>query len=239
MSITAPIKAVLRRAGIDVVRFPSRAHHPLGAFLRDYRIATVIDVGANVGQYARRLRSEGFAGAIVSVEPDPTAAAVLARDAMRDPRWSTHQVAIGSEPGRATLHVAALSVFNSFLAPTEYGQASDSRIGGVRDVEVEVTTVDALLAQHPIAAPFLLKIDTQGFEQAVLTGASSTLARAAGVQLELSVRPLYEGQATMADMIAHLGGHGFAPYALMGGYADPSTGALAEVDGLFCRSRRA
>lgn len=235
MDLTSQIKALLRRAGIDLVRFPSRAHHPLGAFLTRYRIEAVFDVGANVGQYGKRLRAEGFRGAIVSVEPDPSAFSVLERTAAHDALWAVHNVALGAEPGHATLHVSTLSVFNSLLPPSAYGRASDTRIGVVRDVEVEVTTVDRLLTAHPVHGALLLKIDTQGFERSVLTGARDSLRRAVGVQIELSVRPLYEGQPAMHEMMAELAELGFAPFALMSGYADPQTGALAEVDGLFCR----
>lgn len=103
------------------------------------------------------------------------------------------------------------------------------------DVDVEVTTVDLLLAQESVAKPMLLKIDTQGFESAVLNGAGATLSQAAGVQLELSFVALYEGQPSIQAMLTRMSAEGFAPYALMAGYADPVSGALAEIDGLFCR----
>lgn len=235
MALTDRIKALVRRVGIDVVRFPSRQHSPLADFLKRYGIATIIDVGANIGQYATRARLDGFRGTIISIEPDPTAFAELARQAQREDNWRVHRCALGAGPGRAKLHIAPLSVFNSLLVPSEYGAAADQRMVAVADVDVDVTTVDILLAQEYAAKPLLLKIDTQGFESAVLDGAGLALSQAAGVQLELSFQALYEGQIPIEAMLTRMRNEGFAPYALMPGYADPVSGALSEVDGLFCR----
>src|SRR5947209_8417302 len=117
------MRRFLRRLGFDVVRYPSRAHSPLAEFIRKFRIASVIDVGANVGQYGSRLRQlEGFTGEILSVEPDPVSFAALITRARSDTRWTAVQVALGDQESTATLHVAELSVFSSIRAPSAFGK---------------------------------------------------------------------------------------------------------------------
>ena len=230
------LKRVTRRFGVDVVRFPARTHSPLAKLLREREIQTVIDVGANIGQYGMRLRHlEAFTGQIVSVEPDPASFSLLTARASRDSRWSTHRIALGETHGAATLHVAELSVLSSLRSPSAYGVETDSRIRASHEITVEVTTLDALISEISVRDPVFLKVDTQGYERPILAGATSTLARAEALQIELSLKPLYENQPVLPEMFALVEDLGFQPWALMTGYVDPKSGAIAELDGLFVR----
>ena len=78
-----------------------------------------------------------------------------------------------------------------------------------------------------------LKIDTQGYESQVLQGAEKTLELVSGVQLELSLVPLYEGQMLMPDLIAKMSGLGFDLWGISPTFADPKSGQMLQVDGTF------
>ncbi len=82
----------------------------------------------------------------------------------------------------------------------------------------------------------LLKIDVQGFEDAVLRGAQQTIARCVGLQMELSVTPLYQGGLMLPEMLAHLAGRGFVLMDLKPACVDPKTGELLQLDGVFYRN---
>lgn len=240
MSITSQAirltRGALRRVGLDVVRYPSPRREPVAAFLRQFEIETVVDVGANVGQYARALRQfYGFDGQIISIEPDPDTFAELARAASRDPKWEVSCVAFGDTNGLRELGVSGLSVFNSFLPVSESTTHRDPRAATVRSVTVTSTTADAWWRDYAPAGPTLLKIDAQGFEKQILEGAAETLTKIAGLQLELSLSPLYEGQPLIEDVLPLLRGAGFALYEVWSGYMDVQSGAVLELDGLFFR----
>jgi hypothetical protein len=81
----------------------------------------------------------------------------------------------------------------------------------------------------------LLKIDTQGTESAVLQGASAILNRIRGIQLELSIVPVYQGEHGYLDMIAALKGLGFEPVLFIPGYFNHRTARLISMDGIFLR----
>lgn len=235
--VVRPVRRVLRRAGIDVVRYPSRQREPLAAFLQQHRIETVLDIGANVGQYGQALRQfYGFGGRIISFEPDPDSFAELALVASADPRWSATQLAFGSEPGERTLRVSRLSVFNSFLAVSPSMQQRDERAATDHLVSVQVTTVDDWWDIHGPPGRVLVKLDVQGYEQQILKGARHTLDKLAGLQVEMSLSPLYEGQPLIEDMLPFLRDAGFVPYEFWNGYLDEDTGAVLELDGIFFRS---
>ena len=78
-----------------------------------------------------------------------------------------------------------------------------------------------------------LKIDTQGYESQVLEGAEKTLEIVSGVQLELSLVPLYEGQMLMPDLIAKMTDLGFDLWGISPTFADPESGQMLQVDGTF------
>lgn len=81
----------------------------------------------------------------------------------------------------------------------------------------------------------LLKMDTQGHDAAVCAGAGAVLARMAGVQTELAVRPLYAGATDWRAMIGLLAEAGFAPSAVFANNKGHFP-LLVEMDGLFVRA---
>ena len=82
----------------------------------------------------------------------------------------------------------------------------------------------------------LLKIDTQGFEMPVLQGARNLLQTICGLQLELSLTQLYDGQVLYLDMIHWLRDRGFELWNVMPGFVEPASGRLLQMDGVFFRS---
>ena len=111
--------------------------------------------------------------------------------------------------------------------------APDSRFIGTEDVDV--TTVAGIVEVHGLdPTRVLLKVDTQGFEKAVITGAGTVIDDIAAVQLELSFVELYEGQELFEDGVATMRDHGLELWTLDTGISD-AHGRLLQVDGLFVR----
>lgn len=83
------------------------------------------------------------------------------------------------------------------------------------------------------AKSILLKIDTQGYEMQVLLGAEHLLERVVGLQLELSLVPLYAGQALYRDIIDWLAERDFSLWSVIPGFTDPASGRMLQMDGVF------
>lgn len=232
-------RAGLFRAGVEVDRFPRTQTLAglLHTVLRDRRIDTVIDVGANTGQFGRLVRSLGHRGPLVSFEPLAEQAAVLRDTARRQPPWAVHEIALGATAGRRAINVADESMLSSFLpASAHYDELMlDDTTTTAREVRIE--TLDAVAYEEPLlrtARRILLKTDTQGFDAEVLAGAEATLARVEALQVELSVRPIYDGAPGWIPFLAEIEAKGFALAGMFPANTDRHL-RLIDVDAVFVR----
>ena len=149
---------------------------PLAMRLRQifehYRVETVIDVGANEGQYRDFLRHHvGFDGRIESFEPTPDLATRLRKKAASDRDWTIHSFALGSHEGTMELNLMRAPALNSFRPP-----ALDPVLEGnvvVGTVSVPMRTLDSVFADRGKLGQTYLKLDTQGYDLEVLRGGSS------------------------------------------------------------------
>ena len=200
-------------------------------------ITTVLDVGANTGQYARRLRRAGYAGRIVSFEPVSAAHLELMNAAADDRAWEVApRIALGDSDTPLAINVSAESDMSSPLDFTaEMASLLDSS-AFIASESVSQARLDAVFAKHvkPDDRVFL-KVDTQGYDDRVLAGARGVLGRMAAIQVELSIIPVYRGQLDYRAMIERLDGWGFHPVLFIPGYFNKRTARMLEMDGVFVR----
>lgn len=230
----AGLRSLLRRLGVDVVRYAPRNYPHLRRplLLREERVDLALDVGASDGSWARELRRDGFGGRIVSFEPLAESFAELERAA----DWEVHNVALGDRAGTARLHVAANRQSSSLLPIGRRHLAAAPDAPAVGDQEVEVARLDDLDVVRPGERAYL-KLDVQGAELEVLRGAERTLAAVRVVEAELSAVELYDGQALLGEVVEHLRGAGFDLVGLEPSFRDRATGDLLQVNGWFRRGR--
>jgi FkbM family methyltransferase len=232
------LRTLLRRFGRDLTEHPKPHWRQVKRLLDHFGITLVLDVGANIGQYAGYLREAGYEGRIVSFEPLAGAHAALTRRAARDANWSVApRLALGASDGEIEINVSNDSDMSSLLPlRREILDVSPTSRTVARET-VKLTTLDAVYADYAKASDrVLLKIDTQGYERAVLEGAQRSLARVTGVQLELSLIPLYDGETTWLAMIDYLAARGFEPRHIIPGYFDRHLMRLLQIDGVFFRA---
>jgi FkbM family methyltransferase len=199
---------------VDIVRVGNAT--PLGQHLREvlakYRIDTIVDVGANEGQFGAMMRSLGFKGDIHSFEPVKLTYEMLTKAATRDPRWTAHNLALGKAPGRLVMNVSEGSVFSSALRPNDYGAAKFNDIKVQRQEEVEVSTLDHFIEHHLSNKErrIFLKMDTQGYDLEVFAGATASLDKICCLLSELSLIPIYDGMTDYLQALAAYQHKGFS-----------------------------
>jgi FkbM family methyltransferase len=233
------LRTALRKAGIELNRYTihTSASLQLDRLLRHCGIDLVLDVGANTGQYAAELRAHGYTGRIVSFEPLAAAHEALKLAARGVPGWTVApRMAIGDADGEIDIHIAGNSVSSSILDMLPAHERAAPGSAYVASETVPLKRLDAIAGEFLNGARrVLLKIDTQGYEDRVLTGAAGLLDRVTAIQTELSLVPLYGGQLLFDEMRERIEALGFVLFAIFPGYVHEKTGRTLQLDGFFLR----
>lgn len=164
-----------------------REVRPLLSFYPDQRDLTVLDIGANKGQWTRALL-DTFGDRVARVhmfDPSPENYRELSNreDTLaglgpeESERITAHQSAMGSTPGKATLYTNDDGSPLGSLYPHEVNGhgASLQSIRLDTKIEVPVDTVDEFISRNEIASVDIMKIDTEGHEMDVLRGAARSI----------------------------------------------------------------
>jgi FkbM family methyltransferase len=232
------VHGALRRFGYRLIPIPlSSPDEGLRALLETEGIDLILDVGANTGQFARHVLGLGYAGRIVSFEPQSAAHAALLETSRGNPRWEVApRCCLGDRDGEIEIFLSRNSISSSVLPIAAAHTAISPEAGYVGVERVPLRRLDPLVRDALAASrAALLKVDVQGYERQVLDGAPETLARVRGLQVEMSLRPVYEGQMLFLPMLLWLDGLGFRPARFAPAFIDPATGRWLQVDGLFLR----
>lgn len=174
--------------------------------LRQFR--TVLDVGANVGQSALAYARAFPDARILCFEPVATAHAELVRATARESRIRCFDLALGESEGETRIHVGADSRISSI----------PNRRPGDRPLEVRMSTLAAFCAAHDIARIDLLKVDTEGFDLAVLRGAEALLSSGAVRFIQVEAGPARRSGYFVAfdEFTEYLRGFGYELYGVYG-----------------------
>ena len=196
----------------------------------------IIDVGANVGQYAEIMRSIGFKGDIFSFEPIKTVFSILERKSKNDKKWHVFPYAIGNSDEKLEINISKNLVSSSINKSLDQLTQSEPSAVFVDKEEIIVHKLDSIFNSLNITEKnIFLKIDTQGYEKEVLLGASDSLKYVKGIQIEMALVPTYENVIMFDDMKSKIEQIGFKLMAIERGFFDVKTGRQLEVDGIFYR----
>jgi FkbM family methyltransferase len=177
--------------------------------LRHLGCHTVVDIGANRGQFALVARHCFSQAQIIAFEPLAKPAGKFRRVFADVERVTLHQVAIGPRQDQVPIHISARDDSSSLLSITDLqGQV----FPGTAEVATEVVKIAPLsdfLTVENIQSPALLKLDVQGYELETLKGCEALLQYFTYVYCECSFMELYAGQALADEVIAWLRERGF------------------------------
>ena len=242
MSLAGELRKVADRLSTPGAKEARRLRVPLDLF-RLYRrlqeitpIKTVLDVGANTGEFAAWTSRCLPEATVHMFEPLEVYHGRLRALAESSPRLEMHPCALGDKPSRQQMFQNDYSPSSSLLPMKDRHRELWPKTAGDRPVEVEVKTLDAFRAANSFAEPAFLKLDVQGFELHVLRGAKECLANGvSAVMCETLFEGLYDGQVEFPQMLQFMSEHGFrflefADERRMGKY-----GRLVYADALFVR----
>ena len=197
-------------------------------------LRTVVDIGANRGQFALAARHLFPQARIVSFEPLAAPAALWRKVFAGDGQAELIEVAVGPESGTAQIHLSARDDSSSLLPITVLQNALFPGTAEAGTATIRVVRLADALPAADIEAPALLKLDVQGLALQALAGCGDVLDRFTWVYVECSFVELYAGQAFADEVIAWLRERGLV---LRGVYnvTDDRHGLAVQADFLFGR----
>jgi len=191
------------------------------------RFATVIDIGASDGRWSQRVQ-RWF--------PDASYLLIEAQ-AVHEPRLQAYKARAGNVDYvlAAAADTCGQVFFNAGDAAG--GLASHTNAGGCTE-PVPATTVDFEVQTRNLPPPFLIKLDTHGFEVPILKGAEHALAKTAAICVETYNFTVCEGCLRFPETCSFLRDRGFLPIGLVSPLFRQRDGVLWQMDLIFARADR-
>jgi FkbM family methyltransferase len=197
--------------------------------------STVLDVGANVGQFAVAAAKLFPNAKVYSFEPVPSSIEELRKNVSKLENVTVYPFALGDAEGEVTLHVAADSRQSSILPTTETGIGLISTAQETDVITVKISTLDRVFAGVEFQPPVLLKLDVQGYEAQVISGGEQTLKRVNYVVAEAPFEPTYKGEAEFMDIVRMMEEQSFRFEGPISCYSPQGGSRVVEIDALFVR----
>jgi FkbM family methyltransferase len=205
-----------------------------GPLLRTLTCNTVVDVGANRGQFAV-VAHECFPEAtIFSFEPLSGAAQIFRRVLGEAQLVHFQQHAIGPNASWGEIHISERDDSSSMLPIGALHAQIFPGTTECRREQVRVERLDSVLGAADLRAPALLKIDVEGFELEVLKGCGDLLGLFSYVYVEASFVQLNEGQPLADEVIDYLRTRGFRIRGIFNVSYDRD-GRSVQADFLFAK----
>jgi FkbM family methyltransferase len=208
-------------------------------WLKTAEIRTVIDVGAHTGEFASAVRAILPDASIYAFEPLPDCHVKLSKRFETDSSFQALNVAIGERRDQIEFHRCEFSKCSSILRMDRSHQELFPWTADSRAIRVEMRPLDDYISLMRLTPKVLLKVDVQGYEDRVLRGGARLLGRVDYVLIEVSYRPLYEGQALFGRIHDQLTELGFHYRGSLDQLLSPLDGSVLQADALFARGTSA
>lgn len=230
------LKAFAQKFGYDILHTPT---NPISRqwldLINSNNVNVILDIGANTGQYGRKIRKTGYKGYIVSFEPVYSVYEQLKANTATDPRWQAIRTGVGNYDGIAEINIANNSYSSSILTMLERHIESVPGIEYTHTESISIQKIDTFIDKYNRFDNIYIKMDTQGYERQVWEGCLKSLNKIVGMQMELSLVPLYEGETLLQEMINLLRTYGYKLKLIESGHKDYKTGEIIQVEAYFFR----
>ena len=240
MTIFHQMRILGRRFGVECLRANSYTipERRIVSFLQQNNVDSVLNIGANDGEYASSILDAGYDGRVISFEPIPSVWGRLKeRASKQSARWSVMPpVALSTFEGTAEFNVAGNLVSSSMFRMSASHVDAQPNSAIAETITVPVKKVDSYIDAIGDTSRAFMNVDVQGAEIDVLKGAERALSTIiVGVQVEMSIVPLYEGQALSNVVHEFLLSRGFELWDVLPGFRHSRTLRLLQYDGIYFR----
>jgi FkbM family methyltransferase len=238
------LKKILAGMGVGVYRLKSveagEKHKTNGPnfnlkWLHTLQVKSVIDIGANEGQFAWDIRKAYPDMDIYSFEPLADCFRLLTEQFKGDKHFFGYNCALGEKTERKIINRNEYDAASSLLHVTEEHKINFPTASREFPEEIAVNTFDDVLSVSSIQKPYLVKIDVQGYEKQVIRGSQELIKNAACLIVEVSFHQLYKDQPLFPEIYNLLNELGFAYQGAFDVLRSPMDAQILQEDAIFLK----
>jgi len=228
----AGAKTMFRACGLDVRKTSTSSTY---SWLRNRNIRTILDVGANTGQFALQIHKLLPEAKIYSFEPLADCYAMLRKNMGSIADFESFNVALGNENGKCSIYRNAFSPSSSLLPMQDLHKQAFPQTVNAKLEDIEICRLDDIAHTLNFRDNLLIKIDVQGFEDKVILGGWNVIERASVLIVETSFEPLYQGQVLFDGIYTMLTAKGFEYRGGEEPLRSPEDRHILQCDSIFIR----
>lgn len=201
-----------------------------------FRPRTVIDIGANIGEWSEMADALFQPEHLILFEPQSCYADTLKeRSKASACSWTIRREALGDRIENGELRITTNRAASSLLPPMTDGLPANFEVCQTQTENIAIQSLDALYESGVLKECQLMKIDVQGFESKVILGGEKFMKRVERLVVEVSLRPVYQGQPLLPEIMETCGRLGFILDDISEASRSWPDGVLWQVDLWFIR----
>ncbi|MEO5650330.1 MAG: FkbM family methyltransferase [Ginsengibacter sp.] len=239
------IRKILQRFGYDIVKY--NPPYVLGAidmedlereysWLRSFDFKTILDIGANEGQFADKMHTLFPETIIHSFEPIAETFALLQKNFENIKQLKAINLALGDFTGEVSFNKNEYSPSSSLLTMSQKHVQNFDYAVKTNPITVKMDRLDNVLDPGKLDLPLLIKIDVQGFEDKVIKGGMEVIKKADLILCEVSFTELYKGQSLFADIYEMFKNLGYTYAGSVEQLRSPETNLILQADAVFIKA---
>jgi len=178
-------------------------------WLKEQNFESIVDVGANVGQFGKKIRQYYPTADLYSFEPIPLVYKELIENFKGDNNFHPFNVGLGDKEGKLEFYLNEFSDSSSMLPIGDVHKENFPFTKNEKKIYVDVKTLDNCIDVTKIKKPYLVKLDVQGFEEQVINGGMEIIRNAEMIITEASFKELYKGQSLFDTLYEKIKAFGF------------------------------
>jgi len=223
---------------IEKISKNERIEDVLSFLLSKLKIDTALDVGANEGQFAKKLRNIGYKEKIISFEPLSKVFYNLKKESDKDKNWQVFNIAVGDQDGETIINESNYSLSSSILPMSKLHLEAKKNSNYIGKQKASIKKIDTFIdSENLIKNNLFLKIDTQGFEYQVINGSIKNLKNIRAILCELTLVELYEGQKLWLEIVELLAANNFEIWSLEKGFQNSKNKQILQIDCIFLNKK--
>ena len=232
--MSAILNTPLRYFGYEIRSIPLEEKNR-SVWLKRAGIHTVLDIGANTGQFAEKIIKILSDVKVYSFEPLQECLQQLYQLQQRYRNLEVLPYACGEREEKAEMFHSVFSPSSSLLKMNDrHEELYPNTINSFKEI-VTVKRLDDIAAMLTLSPEVLLKMDVQGFEDRVIKGGRNTLRKVKVVLVEVSFEELYEEQGDFHTVYSLLYEVGFEFAGFWEQFCSSQTGLPIQADAIFIR----